>query len=47
MSSSHRIRISVDLTLEGSAKEFDISNVLTKVCMECEFSSVRVMKSQL
>ena len=47
MSSSHRIRISVDFALEGSVKEFDISNVLTRVFMECEFSSVRVMKSQL
>ena len=44
-SCSYRIRIAIGFALKELVKEFDLLNVLTRVCME--FSIVRAIGSQL
>ena len=43
----YRIWFSIDFALMGKMKKLNLLNILTRVCMEFDFSSARVIESQL
>ena len=43
----YRIWFSIDFALMGKMRKLNLSNIFTRVCMEFDFSSARVIESQL